>query len=114
MGILNCTPDSFSDGGKYLHVTSALKEAQNMVYDGADIIDVGGQSTRPGAAHITSEEEAARVVPVIKYGRMCLAFFLVHRSYFLALDLRNMGTSKKHIPINTKNREEAGLHLGVR
>jgi len=66
MGILNVTPDSFSDGGDFNSLTAALKQAQQLVRDGADIIDVGGQSTRPGAAQISTEEELKRVIPVIK------------------------------------------------
>ena len=66
MGILNVTPDSFSDGGKYNNLESALKQAKKMVEDGADIIDIGGESTRPGHTQISIEEEIARVVPVIE------------------------------------------------
>ena len=66
MGILNVTPDSFSDGGKYNSVEAALKQAKKMVAAGAKIIDVGGESTRPGYERISDEEEIARVVPVIK------------------------------------------------
>lgn len=66
MGILNVTPDSFSDGGKYNSVELAVEQAKKMVADGAKIIDIGGESTRPGYTRITDEEEIARVVPVIK------------------------------------------------
>lgn len=66
MGILNVTPDSFSDGGRYNRVEDALKQTQKMVEDGADLIDVGGESTRPGYIRITEEEELARVIPVIE------------------------------------------------
>jgi len=66
MGILNVTPDSFSDGGKYDHLDAALKHADEMVRDGAAIIDVGGESTRPGYTLISDEEEIARVTPVIE------------------------------------------------
>ncbi len=66
MGILNVTPDSFSDGGRYNNVTSALSHAREMVLAGASIIDVGGESTRPGAATISEEEELHRVVPVVE------------------------------------------------
>lgn len=66
MGILNVTPDSFSDGGKYINPDIAVKHALEMIDDGADIIDIGGESTRPGAEPITAEEEIKRVVPVIK------------------------------------------------
>ena len=66
MGILNVTPDSFSDGGQFFGEDLALKQAKQMVADGATIVDVGGESTRPGAAIVTIEEEIARVIPVIK------------------------------------------------
>ena len=66
MGILNVTPDSFSDGGKYTDIDQAVIQAKKMVADGADIIDVGGESTRPGYTSVTIEEEIARVVPIIK------------------------------------------------
>ncbi|EFG94572.1 dihydropteroate synthase [Fusobacterium nucleatum subsp. nucleatum ATCC 23726] len=66
MGILNVTPDSFSDGGKYNNLDSAIKQAEKLILDGADIIDVGGESTRPGHVQITSEEEISRVVLIIE------------------------------------------------
>lgn len=66
MGILNVTPDSFSDGGNYTSVDKALKHAEQMIGEGADIIDIGGESTRPGYTLLSDEEEIRRVVPVIK------------------------------------------------
>lgn len=66
MGILNVTPDSFSDGGKYTSVKDAVLAALEMVADGADIIDIGGESTRPGSQVVDEETEAARVLPVVK------------------------------------------------
>lgn len=66
MGILNVTPDSFSDGGRFNSVEAAVLRAREMVAEGADIIDVGGESTRPGHTRISDEEEIARVVPVIE------------------------------------------------
>ncbi|MBD5541699.1 MAG: dihydropteroate synthase [Lachnospiraceae bacterium] len=66
MGILNVTPDSFSDGGKWNDVDRALFHVEEMIEDGADIIDVGGESTRPGYTLLSEQEEAARVVPVIE------------------------------------------------
>ena len=66
MGILNVTPDSFSDGGRYNNLDSAMKQAERLISEGADIIDVGGESTRPGHTQITSEEEISRVVPIIE------------------------------------------------
>lgn len=66
MGILNITPDSFSDGGKYVEVGDAVKHAEEMVHDGADILDIGAQSTRPGHTPVTAEEEWKRLEPVLK------------------------------------------------
>lgn len=66
MGILNVTPDSFSDGGKFSSLDAALFHAEEMIKEGADIIDIGGESTRRGHQVITSDEEIARVVPVIE------------------------------------------------
>lgn len=66
MGILNATPDSFSDGGAYLDVEKAVAHALQMINEGADIIDVGGESTRPGSMPVDAEEELKRVIPVIK------------------------------------------------
>lgn len=66
MGILNVTPDSFSDGGRYNHLDAALKHTEQMIKDGAAIIDVGGESTRPGHEKITDQEEIDRILPVIE------------------------------------------------
>ncbi|HFI0452324.1 TPA: dihydropteroate synthase [Streptococcus suis] len=66
MGILNVTPDSFSDGGNYNEVEAALVQVEKLLADGATVIDVGGESTRPGATFVSEEEEIARVVPIIR------------------------------------------------
>ena len=66
MGIVNVTPDSFSDGGSYSNVNDAVKHAAQMVADGADLLDVGGESTRPGSEAVSTDEEIRRVVPVIR------------------------------------------------
>ena len=66
MGILNVTPDSFSDGGRYLDADAAVARGLAMVAEGADIVDVGGESTRPGAAPVTEDEELHRVLPVVE------------------------------------------------
>ena len=66
MGIINVTPDSFSDGGKYANVEAAVMRAKQMVADGADIIDIGGESSRPGSEPISANEECRRVVPVVQ------------------------------------------------
>jgi len=66
MGILNVTPDSFSDGGKYNQFNNALRHVENMIIDGADIIDVGGESTKPGYQKISDDEEIERIAPIIQ------------------------------------------------
>jgi dihydropteroate synthase len=66
MGILNVTPDSFSDGGRFVDRDRALAHARRMVADGADIIDIGGESTRPGASPVKVDEELARVIPLVE------------------------------------------------
>ncbi|KAJ1652256.1 trifunctional dihydropteroate synthetase [Dispira simplex] len=66
MGILNCTPDSFSDGGRWLDVDQAVNHAQDIVNEGADMVDVGGMSTRPGSEEVSEDEEIRRVVPVLE------------------------------------------------
>lgn len=64
MGVLNCTPDSFSDGGKFVQIDAALTHAETMIAEDADIIDIGAESTRPGAAPISAEEEISRLTPI--------------------------------------------------
>jgi dihydropteroate synthase len=66
MGILNVTPDSFSDGGKFSRIDLALNQVEQMIADGATIIDIGGESTRPGAKDVTEKDELSRVIPVLK------------------------------------------------
>ncbi|WP_394753338.1 dihydropteroate synthase [Crenothrix sp.] len=66
MGILNVTPDSFSDGGQFLAVDDAVQQVERMLAAGADIIDIGGESTRPGAVSVSAEEQIQRIVPVIQ------------------------------------------------
>ena len=65
MGVLNVTPDSFSDGGRYAQTDAALAQARRMVEEGASVVDVGGESTRPGGEAVSSAEEQARILPVI-------------------------------------------------
>src|SRR5688572_14498206 len=66
MGVVNVTPDSFSDGGKFLDRSKAVEHARQLVEEGAAILDIGGESTRPGAAEVSVEEELRRVVPVVE------------------------------------------------
>jgi dihydropteroate synthase len=66
MGIVNVTPDSFSDGGQFLNITAALSHAMQLLDDGATILDIGGESTRPGAPDVSLEDELKRVIPIIK------------------------------------------------
>src|SRR5437899_1250179 len=67
MGVLNVTPDSFSDGGEFLSPDDAFSHAEQMISEGADIIDIGGESTRPGSAFVSAEEELHRVIPVVEW-----------------------------------------------
>ncbi len=78
MGILNVTPDSFSDGGEHDGFAAAIAHADKMIEEGADIIDIGGESTRPGAADVAEDEEIRRVVPVVKA--------LVEKGYIISVD----------------------------
>ncbi|WP_228386436.1 dihydropteroate synthase [Streptomyces katsurahamanus] len=66
MGVVNVTPDSFSDGGRWFDTTAAVKRGLDLVSDGADLVDVGGESTRPGASRVDEEEELRRVIPVVR------------------------------------------------
>ena len=66
MGILNVTPDSFSDGGNFTNIQNAIEHAKKMIKEGADIIDLGGESTRPGHNKVEVDEELERVIPVVK------------------------------------------------
>lgn len=91
MGILNITPDSFSDGGEYYNIDMATNRAVELINDGADIIDIGGESTRPGAEIISQEEEIARVVPVIKSIRA------INQNIPISIDTRNYLTAKEAI-----------------
>ena len=93
MGVLNVTPDSFSDGGRFVDVAAAVSAAERMRAAGADIIDVGGESTRPGAAAVSADEEWQRVEPILR--------ILIERGALVSLD-----TSKPEVM-------RAGLALGV-
>src|SRR5690242_9221511 len=73
MGVLNVTPDSFSDGGRFAGVEDAVSHAVRMIDEGADLIDVGGESTRPGSHPVPTAEQIRRVVPVIGAIRDCVA-----------------------------------------
>ena len=85
MGVLNVTPDSFSDGGRFLSTEKAVERGLNMSQEGAQIIDVGGESTRPGAESVAADEELRRVVPVIKELRAKIEIFV------------SIDTSKAHV-----------------
>ena len=87
MGILNVTPDSFSDGGRFTAIDSAIIHAKDMIGAGATIIDIGGESTRPNAAAVSSEEEVQRVVPVVKAIRQQLGD--IGKDIWLSIDTSN-------------------------
>lgn len=81
MGVLNVTPDSFSDGGKYIDANAAIARGTELALEGADIIDVGGESTRPGAGPVSAQEEKERVLPVIRGLRQALSIPLSIDTY---------------------------------
>ena len=87
MGILNVTPDSFSDGGQFTAIDSAITHAKDMISAGATIIDIGGESTRPNAAAVSTEEEVQRVVPVVKVIRQQLGD--IGKDIWLSIDTSN-------------------------
>lgn len=91
MGILNVTPDSFSDGGKYFDIDTAVNHAVEMIKDGADIIDIGGESTRPQAEKVAVDEEIKRIIPVIKKIRH------LGISAPISVDTRNYETAKSAV-----------------
>jgi len=91
MGILNVTPDSFSDGGEFETVDSAVAHGLAMIAEGADIIDIGGESTRPGAVRITEEEELSRVIPVIKE--------LSHHGAVISIDTMRSGVARAAVEV---------------
>ena len=96
MGIVNLTPDSFSDGGKYYDLDSAYSHVINLINDGADIIDIGGESTRPGAGAITFEEEISRVLPLVKLLRnncIDIPISIDTRNYKTAIECINNGAN---------------------
>ena len=94
MGILNITEDSFHDGGRYFDLKNALNRAENMIKEGADIIDVGGESTRPGALSVDAQEEIKRNKPVIKE--------LSKNNILISCDTRNSLTMKVALDLGTK------------
>ena len=87
MGVLNVTPDSFSDGGRFLNVDAAIRQAFRLIDEGADIIDIGGESTRPGADPVEEQEETDRVLPVIKGIR-------AHADVGISIDTYKSGTAR--------------------
>lgn len=96
MGVLNITPDSFSDGGEFLEVESALNQARLLVSQGADIIDVGGESTRPGAMRVSLAQEQDRVIPVIRA-------IAAELDVLISIDTMNSATAKLAV--------ESGAHI---
>lgn len=110
MGILNVTPDSFSDGGKYTGIEDALVQAKIMLSEGVDIIDIGGESTRPGAEPVAVKEQINRVVPVIKAIRKTLA-----ETIPISIDTTSSAVAEAAIEAgaNLINDISAGVHDGA-
>lgn len=93
MGVLNVTPDSFSDGGQFLQLSDALAQANLLLAQGADIIDIGGESTRPGAARVPADQEQQRVLPVIRAIRADRKFDDLQ----LSIDTMNSSTAREAV-----------------
>jgi len=91
MGILNVTPDSFADGGRHFTIADALKRAEEMIAEGVDIIDVGGESTKPGAERVTEVEELERVIPVITE--------LAKKDFAISIDTTRASVAKEAIKL---------------
>lgn len=88
MGILNVTPDSFSDGGQFMSLEAALQQAERLLAEGADILDIGGESTRPGAADVPDDEQLGRILPVIQRLRAA------HPKVLLSIDTRSAAVAE--------------------
>ncbi|GAA3586943.1 dihydropteroate synthase [Gibbsiella greigii] len=107
MGILNVTPDSFSDGGRHNSLNAALQHVQAMIAAGATMIDVGGESTRPGAADVSADEELARVVPVVEaLARRFEVFISVDTSK--AAVIRESASAGAHLINDVRSLQEPG------
>jgi len=108
MGILNLTPDSFSDGGKYIEPENALKHAQELIEAGADILDIGAESTRPSFSSIAAEEEQQRLLPVLKKIRQA------DKNVIISIDTRNASTAAMAVDAGADiiNDVSTGMHDG--
>lgn len=108
MGILNLTPDSFSDGAPESSVEKFLSRAQKLMEDGADILDIGGESTRPGAAEISVDEELSRVEPFLKLFRQC------YPDFPLSLDTRRFAVAEALAPVGIDILNDVSFFSDVR
>jgi dihydropteroate synthase len=104
MGVLNVTPDSFSDGGRYLDAAAAIAHGQRLVADGADWVDVGGESTRPGAAPVDEQEELRRIVPVIEA--------LVDAGLPVSVDTRHADVARSAVGAGARLLNDVSASLG--
>ena len=102
MGIVNVTPDSFSDGGRFYALEEALGHAEELERQGAVILDIGGESTRPGAAEVSADEEVARVLPVVRELRKRSESAVMHIQ--LAVSYTSMGGFSPFCTLSTKAR----------
>ncbi|HUN13146.1 MAG TPA: dihydropteroate synthase, partial [Rhabdaerophilum sp.] len=101
MGIVNVTPDSFSDGGRFDRPDAAVAQAQKLEADGADILDIGGESTRPGHAMVPADEEARRVIPVIE------ALMAENRQRIISIDTYKASTAQAALSAGARRMLEA-------
>jgi dihydropteroate synthase len=120
MGVVNATPDSFSDGGRFLDAEAAIAQARRLVAEGADIIDIGGESTRPGAAPVSAEDEIARVLPIVRAlradGRVPISIDTMKPRVMRAAagagaDIWNDVTALRHAPESSAVAAELGCQV---
>ena len=100
MGVLNVTPDSFSDGGRYLDPAAAIAHGHKLLADGADLLDIGGETTRPGAAPTAPDAEQARILPVIHA--------LASSGAIISVDTRNASTMRAAVSAARRERCSGG------
>ena len=93
IGILNITEDSFSDGGKYINNTDAIKRVDQMILQGCDVIDIGAESTKPGFKEVDSSKQLDRILPIIKYIK------LNHKKSMISIDTRSSLVAEKAIEL---------------
>ena len=111
MGVVNVTPDSFSDGGLWFDAESAIAHGLELVADGADVLDVGGESTRPGAARVEPDEELRRVVPVVRELAGVRSVVSHNAKHARGVLTRHLLARRRHVPVDADGLAAAASEL---